>query len=105
MKISGIELQEFINTGWPKPIDDWYWDHTAFEYDPEPDKTYDTDDIGPLLYQGPEVRTRQNDSIDLAAAIRKWRKERDSDVFAVTISKAKSEELKKLVKELGGTIK
>lgn len=96
MKVKGRELQQFMNEAWPS--EDWFWDHDLFE-DPDPDETYDTDDIGPLMYQGRDDVRRTE--LDLAVLIRKWRKERDFDVFTVTVPKDKSLEFELLIKSAG----
>lgn len=83
MKVKGDELQAFVNEGWPS--DDWYWDHDLFE-EPDPTATYDTDEIGPLCYQGREPTDET--TLDLAVLIRKWRKTRDHDIFSIKVKKA-----------------
>ena len=96
MKVKGSELQQFMDQAWPS--DDWYWDHDVFE-EPDPDETYDTDDIGDLLYQGKDPD--QPYYLDLAALIRKWRKNRDFDIITVLVPRGNGDAFKELVKQAG----
>lgn len=104
MKISGAELIAFMDSGWPKPDDDWYWDHDLFE-NPVPDEMYDTDEIGPIFYQGRFDDPTHGEGYNLAALVRRWRKDRDCDVFSVTVPKAKADEARATLKALGATVK
>jgi hypothetical protein len=108
MKINGAELQQFMDTGWPGldegKEDDWYWDHDVFDA-PLSDATYDTRDIGPIMYQGSgEDPSPHGDGYDLGKLIKDWRKKRDSDVVTVLIPKDKTEALVDYVALLGGKI-
>lgn len=98
MKVKGSELIQFMNDGWPQPEDDWYWDHDLFE-EPDPDQTYDTDEIGPLLYQGSGPTDVLE--LDLASLIRKWRKSRDFDVFTISVKKVDTEKVRAVLADLG----
>ena len=89
MKITGSELQQFMEHGWPG--DDWYWDHDAFE-EPEPSATYDTDEIGPLLYQGKDPH--DGSELDIGRLIRAWRKARDFDLFTITVKKSETKKVR-----------
>jgi len=105
MKIKGAELQQFMDEGWPGGTDceDWFWDHDLFD-DPDPLATYDTYDIGPLLYQGKSEDPTNGLGVDLAVAIRKWRKERDTAVTIVRVPNGKEAELKAFLKTIKGKI-
>jgi len=100
MKIKGSELIEFMVAGWPQPEENWYWDHQLFE-EPEPDQTYDTDEIGPIFHQGMSPDPTNGDGYDLAKLIRAWRKARDYDVLTITVLKAKTEAVKAAIVALG----
>lgn len=104
MKIKGIELRSFMNQAWPQPEHSWYWDHEAFDNEPEPNEVYDTDDIGPILYQGNGDDPTNGAGYTLSALIKRWRKERDFDLFAVEVPKAKAEEIKSVILSAGGKI-
>jgi len=95
MKIKGGELKQFIDLGWPG--EDWYWDHDAFDEDPEPSTTYETDEIGPLYYQGSEP----HDGLDLGGLIRKWRKDRDFDVLTINVKKTDVQAVRAFLTTLG----
>lgn len=96
MKIKGDELQQFMDQAWPS--EDWYWDHDLFE-DPDDDETYDTDEIGPLMYQGNDPSIQHD--LDLGALIRKWRKTRDFDLVTVLVPKGNGDAFKALMKQTG----
>jgi len=98
VKIKGNELQAFMNEAWPG--DDWYWDHELFE-DPEPDVEYDTDEIGPVQYQGSDIDPTNGDGYDLATLIRRWRRNRDYDVVTVLVPKGNGDAFKALMKQSG----
>jgi hypothetical protein len=107
MRIKGSELTDFINNGWPS--DDYYWDTDAFEETPDhqpiPDETYDTDDLSPLLWQGNEPDPTGGDGIDLASAIRKWRKTRNSRAVVVRVPNTLTDkDLRAALKPLKGTL-
>lgn len=110
MKITGAELKEFMDKGWPQPDEDWYWDHEEFDErrfggDPDPAATYDTAALGPVFFQGSGPDPTKGDGYDLAALIRQWRRERDSDVLTVLSPKSKTPEIKKALKALGASIR
>ena len=100
MKVKGSELIAFLETGWPTPDEDWCWDHDLFD-DPDPNKTYETDEIGDLSYQGAGEDPTNGDGYNLAALIRKWRKSRDFDIFTVDVPKTRSEEVKAMLTKMG----
>ena len=109
MKIGGAELKAFMDAGWPQPDEDWYWDHEEFDEhkfsgDPDPAVTYDTQALGPIFYQGSGPDPTNGDGYDLAALIRQWRRERDSDLLTVLVPKARVAEFKKALKTFGATI-
>lgn len=97
MKITGAELQQFVDHGWPG--DDWYWDHEAFEGDPDPSASYDTEDVGPLFYQGKELGG--HDPLDLGKLIRAWRKARDFDLYTITVKKSETEKVRAALAAVG----
>lgn len=98
MKIKGSELQLFMDNGWPG--DDWYWDHDVFD-DPDPDASYDTDEIGPLMYQGRDRPDLYTVELDLGSLIRKWRKNRDFDPVTVLVPKGNGDAFRELMKVSG----
>jgi len=104
VKISGSELQRFMDEAWPKPEDDWYWDQDVFDV-PDPLATYDTDDIGPIQHQGRESDDPTGgDGYNLATLVKRWRKTRDCDIVTALIPKGKTEALLKAIADLGGTV-
>lgn len=86
MKIKGSELQQFLDEAWPGK--DWYWDHECFDEYPEPGVTYDTYELGNVLYQGKMGCDPTNgQGYDLGALIRAWRKTRTHDLLYVAVPK------------------
>jgi hypothetical protein len=104
MKVTGAELIAFLGEAWPQPEDDGYWDHVLFFDDPDPAETYDTYEIGPIRYQGRHNDPTDGEGYDLAACIRKWRRERDNDVLAVLVPKDRVAEFKKTLKSFGAKL-
>lgn len=106
MKISGAELKAFMDEGWPQPDDDWYWDHDVFDGDPDPSPgmTYETDDLGPIHYQGSKADPTDGEGYDLGACIRQWRKQRDGELLTILVPKARVSEFKKALKTFGATV-
>lgn len=106
MKIKGAELQLFINEGWPgagTPEEaNWYWDHDVFDEDPDPGETYDTDDLGPIRWQG--LSSEDQKDIALDKAIRAWRKARKFDSLIVDVPKDQRAAFDAFLKEIGGKI-
>lgn len=76
MKVTGDELREFMDTGWPQPEDDWYWDHDLWLHLPLRGHTYNTDDIGGILYQGKDIDPTKGEGYDLDACIKQWRRDK-----------------------------
>lgn len=107
MKIIGAELIQFLDEAWPEPVDHWYWDNDLFEDrpngEPDPEKTYDTDELGPIMYQGPGDDP-SGDGYDIAKLVRKWRKEKKSETYAVEIPKGKKDGLVKFLDAINGKI-
>jgi len=99
MKIKGGELKLWMDEDWPG--DDYYWDHELFDDEPDVELTYDTDDLGALLYQGRDEDPTGGDGLDLAKMIRRWRKTTGKAVFSVAVPKDKQDEFKAYVKSLG----
>jgi hypothetical protein len=104
MKIKGAELAEFINNGWPS--DDYYWDHDVFEDRPAPEETYDTDDLGYLHWQGDRHEDPTGGhGLDLAKAIRDWRKASTTKIKVIRIPKdVTDKDLRAALKQVKGTI-
>lgn len=100
MKIKGAELIQFLAEAWPGPEDDWYWNHDLFD-EPDPAATYDTDEIGGIFYQGRGTDPTDGGGYDLAALIRKWRKEKSFDVLIVTVKKPQTDAVIKQLKAMG----
>ena len=101
MKVTGAELLQFMNSGWPKPEEDFYWDHDVFE-DPDPEATYDTDDIGGIYYQGKgDDPTPNGNGWDLATLIKKWRKARDFTVLSISIPKGREDDVRAALAQMG----
>lgn len=103
MKIKGSELIAFLREGWPQPEDDWYWDHDVFD-EPNPGETYDTDEIGGIHFQGGSEDPTKGEGYDLAALIRRWRKNSTHKVITVSIPKDRFNEFKSFLKSIGGSI-
>lgn len=100
MKITGSELQLFIDQFWPS--DDWYWDHEEFDDNPDPLKTYYTDMLGDLYWQGkPDECPVESKEISLDRLINKWRKERDFDLLTISIPKGQLDVVKAALAAVG----
>lgn len=105
MKVSGAELKVFMDTAWPEPNEHWYWDHEEFEDAPDMGVTYDTDAIGPLLWQGPRRDDPTNgQGLDLGSMIRKWRKERAFTPITVMVPKGREKQFQVAVKTWLGMV-
>jgi len=102
MKISGAELQSWMNEAWPD--DNYYWNHDCFEDDPDPETSYAVADLGPLLWQGKREDPTRGEGISVATEIRKWRKIRGKKTIIVMIPTEQEKALREAVKSLGGTI-
>ncbi|QGZ14247.1 hypothetical protein PP940_gp184 [Rhizobium phage RL2RES] len=107
MKIIGSELILFLREAWPEPHDNWYWDNDLFEDrpdgEPDPVKFYDTDELGPIMYQGPGDDP-SNGGYDIAKLVRKWRKEKTTEIYSVEIPKGKKDELVEFLDVINGKI-
>lgn len=103
MKVKGDELAAFVAHGWPKPEDDWYWDHDCFD-EPDPSAVYETDEIGPVQHQGDGTDPTNGAGYNLATLIKRWRKERDYDVLTVEVPKALTDAVRAAVVTAGGKI-
>lgn len=99
MKIKGNELLLWMNDGWPEG--DWCWDHELFDDEPDPDTTYDTDELGGLFWQGIGDDPTNGEGLDIAKLIRRWRKERSFDVLTIEVPKDKTEAAKAALKQMG----
>lgn len=108
MQIKGVELAAFMKEAWPDSgtpqEDDWFWDHDLFDDQPHVDMSYDTDDLGPIQYQGNGEDPTSGEGYDIARLIRKWRKTRDCDILAVAVPREKVAEFKDNLKSLKGSI-
>jgi hypothetical protein len=107
MKIKGAELKDFIKNGWPD--EDYYWETDAFEdtpgYEPVAGETYDTDVLGPLFWQGKRPDPTGGQGLDLARAIRAWRKSRDTRVVVIRVPQTLSDsEIRTALKPLKGRL-
>lgn len=98
MKIKGSELRQWMDEAWPGPGEDWYWDHDLFD-EPDPNATYSTDEIGPILHQGSGEDPTEGYGYDLAALIRKWRKTRTHTAIVLTVPNGDVEEVLSLAAE------
>ena len=103
MKISGAELQRFTEEAWPTPEDDWYWDHELFDT-PDPLTTYETNDIGPIQFQGSGDDPTNGDGYNIAVLVKKWRIKRDNTVLTVLVPKGREDDFKAALKAFGGSI-
>ena len=110
MKIKGSELIRFLDDetgGWPQfPTPScWYWDHEEFDESPDPDIIYDTEALGPILWQGDDgVPAREMgvpEDIDVAVLIRRWRKQQKMIVIEVEVEKENLSYVRKVIKDLG----
>ncbi len=105
MKITGAEFMDWYANGFLD--NDWYHedDGNVRVMDEEgnflldPDKTYDTRDLGYLAYQGTRPVSRDEETMDLATVIRKWRKARDHEILIVTVPKNDHDRVKALLEE------
>lgn len=108
MKITGAEYMDWYDNHWPG--DDWYIDESCIETHDnngqwilDPSDVYDTNDFGLLFYQGDDQS--RFDRMEIASLIRKHRKQRDYDVLAVTVPKTLTEQVKRVLIELGCKLK
>jgi hypothetical protein len=74
MKILGAELQQWMDEDWPG--EDYYWNHDEFDEITDPEVTYDTADLGPLLWQGTGDDPSRGLGMDIDRRINAWRKKR-----------------------------
>ena len=99
MKITGHELKQWMDEAWPG--DDWYWDHDAFDDEPNPVTKYDTVEIGPVLFcsdvEG-KVDPTDGEGLDLDLLIRKWRKTKTHANYVVTIKLGQVDEFLEYMK-------
>jgi hypothetical protein len=107
MKVKGSELIQFMAEAWPgedkeETKDDWYWDHEVFE-EPDPEATYETDELGPILFSRGSGREDPTDGegLNLATLIKRWRKARAFDMFLIQVPKDKTAEVKEALVNLG----
>ena len=102
MKITGAELQQFVDEGWPG--DDWYWDHDVFE-EIDPDASYETNDLGDLYWQGERYAVpSRGEGLNLNKLISRWRKERDHEFLSVLVPKDRKDEFLRALAEMGGKV-
>lgn len=95
MKISGLELIDFINNGFPEDEDDiyaFYWDHEEFDESPDPNKIYDTDDLGHIFYQGAHTDPTNGEGYDTSKLIKAWRERKTHEIFEIKVPKPFIEE-------------
>lgn len=106
MKISGSELQKFCMEAWPGGPDctDWFWDHDLFDDEPEADSIYETDDLGPILFQGSGEDPTSGEGYDLERLIRGWHRSRGYDLFTVEVPKIRAEAFRSSLNELSAKI-
>jgi hypothetical protein len=105
MKITGKEFNDWYENGWPG--DNWYhddYDETIFDDATgkikDESETYDTRDLGALIWQGPEFDAPAGEwPID--KFIRKWRKEKTTFSVYVTGPKDRIEEIEWFCYERG----
>lgn len=102
MKISGHEFKDFYDNGWPG--DNWYHDYdddASIFFDNEGelidlDRVYDSDDLGTIVWQGPEIDDpTHSEGMSIAAAIKKWRKQKTTFSFVVSGPKENGDALRK----------
>jgi len=107
MKVTGEELRDFLDNGWPH--DDAWWDGhgEAFwcvsESDkPDPKGGYDLRDAGFIIYDGP---TKESSWVkSFLTCFRAWRKKKTTMSFHVVIPKTDEAALRELAKEKKWTI-
>lgn len=104
MKITGAELQQFMDTGWPKPENDWCWDHDLFEDRPDHETVYDTSEIEGLFWQGSSAPPDGKYDLSLDGQIRKWRKARTTETIVIEAPKDRRDELLAAIKAVGGKV-
>lgn len=108
MQIKGVELEAFMHEAWPgsgTPQEhDWYWDHDLFDEFPEADITYDTDDLGSIMYQGSGVDPTNGSGYDLAKLLKAWRKSRTHDIISIDVPKDKMGDFKAYLKSIQGSV-
>lgn len=101
MKIKGQEFLLWLQTGWPTPAEDWYWDGEGpDEKDIDPNDTYNTDDFAVTMYQGSDEDPTEGEGYDCAILIRKWHKTRDFEVLTIMVPKIHFDEVKTKLKAM-----
>lgn len=104
MRVTGAELLAFMEGGWPQPEEHWFWDHESFDGDPKSDESYETDDLGPIFYQGDGDDPTKGEGWDLGALIERWRESRDFEMVTIKIPKAAWADVRELLKKHGCTV-
>lgn len=106
MKATGAEITEFWRE-WP-PGDDWYIDdgiEVTDEHDRpllDPEKKYDVQDLGVLIWQGQEPGPKgSEEGVPVERVFAKWRKARTSQTLVVTVPNEAVDEFKALCKQRG----
>jgi hypothetical protein len=106
MKIKGSELALFMENGWPgEGTEDWFWDSDDLDTDINHDSTYDTDELGCISYQGKGEDPTGGEGYSFAAAIKRWRRDRDFDILTVTVPKARGDEVRAALAKLNVRVK
>lgn len=109
MKITGAEFKEWFRTGLPTGfyLDsgmDWVGDDEEEKI--ADDELFDPDERWVLLWDGPrDEDPTDGEGVLVSTAIRRWRKQRDTEVLVVTVPKAHADEVRKMIKAVGGKVR
>jgi hypothetical protein len=113
IRLTGIEFKQIYNSDWKRilrpPEDcDLSIEHNEFVLNGEELDDYDVDKILDTdVVKIDAVICDNNFSgylVSFDSLVRKWRKMQDFTSFVVTVKQDKADELKKLIKQAGGTI-
>ena len=101
MKISGRELQKFLDEGWPD--DNWYLEDGPDEIHDE--NIYETLEFDAVRWQGlGEDPSPDSDGLSLTTLIKKWRKTRTSTIFVVVVPTDRVDDFKTYCKSIKAEI-
>jgi hypothetical protein len=121
LQIPAQELADFMNTGWPKPEDSWYYDdkdddlwEKTFKEDPKNPSLYVAIDPTALinlhefeasiLFQGPGEDPTHGEGYSLVSTFMKWQAQQTSLKLVVEIPKDKLKELTAFLAAIKGKV-
>jgi hypothetical protein len=119
--VTAQELADFMNTGWPQPEADWYYDdknddlwEQTLQMDPanperhvaaEPAKLINLNDFeASILYQGQGEDPTRGEGYSLVAMFSKWRSQRSVHTAVVEVPKGRLDDLAAFLTTVKGKI-